>query len=480
VRARPTRRLATTAAAALLAVTVPAAPVAGAQPADADGQVSGPAPPPLKDRSKPGDDGQPDLAYTPKQNASCVGGLELDRPAGTVPWGQQVLRFDDLHKFATGAGQTVAVIDTGVNEHAFLRGRLTGGGDYVRRGGNGLEDCDGHGTEVAGIIAAKPTDDEIGFTGIAPAAKILSIRQSSDYFEYQPRNQNDRNAREKAGSPITLAKAIVRAADSGATVINMSVDTCRLAAEGLKPEERLLQRALRYAVEDRDVVVVASAGNTPADGCDKQNNADPEHPTYIVSPPWFSDHVISVAAVQADGQVAPFSMHGPWVSVAAPGTDVISLDPGGGERLTTRSASVEGQQGPIQGTSFAAPYVSGLAALIREHFGKIGKPLSAKDVMRRIKATAAHPAGEGGHNSQVGYGMVNPVGALTTSVAGEPGFAPDKKVAAEFDLPPAHDRDWTPERVAVIGAAGGLGLLMLTLFIVHTVRRQRRDRPGST
>ena len=477
--ARLTLRLATTAAAALLAVTVPAAPVAGAQPTDQDGPVSGPTPPPLDDRSKPGDNGQPDLAYTPKQNASCVGGLELDRSPGTVPWGQQVLRFKDLHRFATGLGETVAVIDTGVNQHAYLRGRLTGGGDYVQRGGNGLADCDGHGTEVAGIIAAKPTNDEIGFKGIAYDAKILSIRQSSEYFEYQPKNQNDRNVSDNAGTPATLAKAIVRAADSGATVINMSVDTCRPAAEGLKPEERLLQRALRYAVEDRDVVVVASAGNTPSGKCGEQNNADPAHPNYIVSPPWFSDYVISVAAMRPDGTVAPFSMHGPWVSVAAPGTDVISLDPGGGERLTTRSVSIQGQQGPIQGTSFAAPYVSGLAALIREHFRKIGKPLTAKQVMQRIKATASHPAGEGGHNSQVGYGMVNPVGALTTSVAGEE-VPPDKKVSAEFDLPPAQDRDWTPARVAVIGALGGLGLLLLTLFIVHTVRRQRRDRPGPT
>ncbi len=477
MRARLPRRLVTATVAALLAVTVPAAP-AGAEPG-ADGP-SGPTPPPLDDRSKPRDDGQPDLPYTPKQSTSCVGGLELDQPPGTVPWGQRVLRFDELHRFATGAGQTVAVIDTGVNAHAFLRGRLAGGGDYVQRGGNGLADCDGHGTEVAGIIAAKPPRNEkIGFTGIAYDAKILSIRQSSDRFEYQPKNPNDRTGLDKAGSLDTLAKAIVRAADRGATVINMSVDTCRPATEGFKPEERRLQQALRYAVEDRDVVVVASAGNIPSKRC-KQNVGDPERPDYIVSPPWFADYVVSVAAVQPDGATAEFSMHGPWVSVAAPGTDVISLDPGGGERLTTRSVSADGQQGRIQGTSFAAPYVAGLAALVREHFEKLGKPLSAKQVMNRIKATASHPAGEGGHNSQVGYGMVNPVGALTTKVAGEDGFAPDEKVSAKFDLPPAQERDWTPERVAVIGAASGLGLLLLTLFIVHTVRRQRRDRPGPT
>ena len=472
-------RLPAVAAAALLAVTVPAAP-AVAQPGG-DGQASGPTPPPVQDRSKPGDDGQPDVAYTPKQNTNCVGGLEFDAQPGTIPWGQKVLRFDQLGQFATGAGQTVAVIDTGVNQHAYLRGRLVGGDDYVERGGNGLADCDGHGTAVAGVIAARPPKNGgIGFSGIAPDATILSIRQSSDYYEFQPRNNpNSTDKREKAGTPATLAKAIVRAADRGATVINMSLDSCRPANEEMTPDEKLLQRALRYAVEERDVVVVSSAGNTPAARCE-QNSADPEHPTYIVTPPWFSEYVISVAATQQDGAVAEFSMHGPWVSVAAPGTNIISLDAGGGERLTTRSVSSQGQQGPIQGTSFAAPYVAGLAALIREYFEKLGTPLTAKQVMNRIKVTASHPAGKGGHNIQVGYGVVNPVGALTTKVAGEDGIVADHAVAARFDLPPADTRDWTPERVALIAAAGALGLLLLTLFIVHTVRRQRRDRPGPT
>jgi membrane-anchored mycosin MYCP len=486
VRAGLIRRLTTTAATALLAVTVPAAPIAGAQPSDqppaqpADQPLgSGPAPPPLGgDRAVPVDDGRPDVAYTAKNDRGCIQSKTGEVQPATIPWGQDVLQFEEVHRFATGRGQTIAVIDTGVSPHRFLGGRLAGGGDYVQRGGNGLDDCDGHGTEVAGVIAANPGTEDIGFKGIAYQAKIVSIRQSSDHFEYRPKNRRDE--RDKAGSLSTLAKAVVNAARRNVDVINMSVDTCRLATgtgnAAISPAERELQRALRYAFEDKDVVLVASAGNKPSGpDCTGQNNADPRHPKYIVSPPWFSDYVLSVAAVNRQGAAADFSMHGPWVSVAAPGTDIISLAPGNPDGLASLTpAGDSGQLGPIQGTSFAAPYVAGLAALVREQFGD----LTAKQVKDRIISTASHPAGPGGRNNLVGYGMVNPVGALTAKIPGEPGIGRDKAVATPFQVPPAQPRDWTPERVAVIGAFGGLGLLLLMLFIVHTVRRQRRGRPG--
>jgi membrane-anchored mycosin MYCP len=484
VRARPTRLLI---AAALLAVAVPAAPVASAQPepsepgGSAQPTGSGPIPPPLDgDRTVPVDNGQPDRAYTRKTDRSCVGQTGEVSPT-TIPWGQKVLRVGELSQFATGADQTVAVIDTGVNRHAFLDDRLSGGGDYVQRGGNGLDDCDGHGTAVAGVIAADPKDRRTGFRGIAPQARILSIRQSSDYFEFRPQNEDEEDL-SKAGSLTTLARAVVNAARQNVDVINMSVDTCRLASEAapITAEERELQRALRFAFEDKNVVIVASAGNTPSGQCKYQNSADPERPTYIVSPPWFSEYVLSVAAIQRDGAVAEFSMYGPWVGVAAPGTDIISLDPANPTGLTDKTPSPEnGEPIPIQGTSFAAPYVAGLAALIRERFEKLGTPLTAGQIVERIKRTASHPAGRDGRNIEIGFGMVNPVGALTAKIPGEEGITADAAVDAPFEVPPAPQRDWAPERVAVIGSAGGVGLLLLTLFIVHTVRRQRRDRAGS-
>lgn len=413
----------------------------------------------------PNDDGEPDRTY--EQKTQCVQSSRAPVTLETKPWGQDMLRFDEIERFGlTGLGQKVAVIDTGVFEHPYLAGRLTGGGDYVQADGDGLQDCDGHGTEVAGIIAAKPTDPKVGFRGIAPDAEIVSIRQSSANFQFKDPASNQTF---NAGNLGTLAKAIMRAANSGASVINMSVDSCRPVSAGpIAEPEKQVQAALRYAVEQKNVVVVASAGNLPEGDCKEQNSADPENPTWLVIPPWFSEYVLSVAAVQRDGQVAEFSINGPWVSVAAPGTEIISLDPAS-PNLANQSVDEKGNAQPIQGTSFAAPYVAGLAALVRQKY----PDLSAEQVMTRIKTTAAHPAANGGHDNLVGNGMINPVAALTAFIPAEHGIAPDKAVGVPFEMPPAYERDWTPMQVAMIGSGGGLGVLLLTLFVVRTVRRNR-------
>lgn len=473
-----TTRLTAAVGAGLLLLLAPTVPVAAAtQPSSG---VATPSPPPADDgfakppplpagTPAPGDSGKPDIEY--QQKTLCVKSLNESVDLPNKPWGQTQLRFDELHKFATGRGQTVAVIDTGVNRHDFLGDRLVGGGDYVSDK-QGLEDCDGHGTEVAGIIAANPNNPNIGFKGIAPDATIVSIRQSSG--NYSGKDPNDPNAQERtAGNLITLAQAIVRAADRGGVkVINMSVDNCRPAGPITGPEVQL-QAALRYAVEDKDIVVVASAGNLSENGCPNQNNGpDATHPTTIVTPPWFSDYVISVAAMDRFGDPASFSVQGPWVSVAAPGTDIISLDPGNPKGLANVLLTKEGKPTPIQGTSFAAPYVAGLAALVRERY----PTLDAKRVMNRIKVTASHPAATGGRDTLVGHGMINPIGALTAMIPSEQGIPPDSSTTIVFDPPAPVGKNWTPMRVALIGSAGGVALLLLTLFLVRTVRTVRRRR----
>jgi membrane-anchored mycosin MYCP len=258
-------------------------------------------------------------------------------------------------------------------------------------------------------------------------------------------------------------------------VINMSVDNCRDAAFGGPSDAELaVHAALRYAVEVKDVVPVASAGNLNENGCPQQNKgADTNRPQTIVIPPWFSDYVISVAAMDRRGDPAGFSVQGPWVTVAAPGTEITSLDPANRRGLANQLFTKEGQRTDIQGTSFAAPYVAGLAALIRERFKD--KNLTAKQVMNRIKVTALHPAATGGRDSRVGYGMINPVAALTAMVPSEEGISPDEPTSIAFQMPAPVTKDWTPATVALIGAAGGVALLLLTLFVVHTVRRNRRE-----
>ncbi|HEX6357052.1 type VII secretion-associated serine protease mycosin [Actinophytocola sp.] len=465
---RSTRVLSVLAATSLaFAPAIPAAAQPSSPPPSAPEEGLATPPPLPPNFGPPEDTGQPDRPYQIK--TACVqsrGGETIT----TKPWGQDMLRFDEIARFGlTGEGQTVAVIDTGVTPHEFFQNRLEGGGDYVVAADNGLKDCDGHGTEVAGIIAADPRNNDIGFRGIAPGAKIMSIRQSSANYTFKEEGSNQPEV--NAGNLNTLAQAIVRAADRGATVINMSVDSCRPASAGAIAEpERQVQAALRYAVEVKNVVVVASAGNLPENKCTEQNSPDPKNPSLIVIPPWFSEYVLSVAAVQKDGSVADFSINGPWVSVAAPGTEIISLDPANGTGLANQSVDEKGAAQPIQGTSFAAPYVAGLAALVRQQY----PDLNAKQVMNRIKVTAAHPAANGGHDNLVGNGMINPVAALTAFIPSEEGIAPDEAVNVPFEVPPPYERDWTPMQVAMIGSGGGLGLLLLTLFVVRTVRRNRQ------
>ncbi|MBP2322506.1 membrane-anchored mycosin MYCP [Kibdelosporangium banguiense] len=464
---RKLTRLAAMTAAASLLIAQPAP----AQPTQQQ-PGSGAVPPPV-DMSLPlvTDTEKPptDVKYEPKTD--CVASLSDGKVVlPNKPWGQQRLQIEEAQKFATGKGQLVAVIDTGVRPHPFFQGRVVKGADYVAEKNDALEDCDGHGTEVAGIIAARsPNLDQVGFTGVAPDARILAIRQSSDVYKGKraPTPDNPNPGETAAGDLNSLAQAVRHAADNPqVTVINMSVDNCRLSTYTISRPEQDLQRALHYAVQEKNKVVVASAGNQ-SDICTKpRNGADSNKPEFIITPPWFAEDVLSVAAVNQKGNLAAFSMQGPWVSVAGPGTDIISLDPSG-NGLANLTVQKNGSKVPIQGTSFAAPYVAGLAALVRERYPE----LNARQVMNRIKMTAQHPAAPGGRDNLVGHGMVNPLAALTAMIPGEFGIPADKAEAMPAGMPPVRAKDWTAMTVALIGTGGGVLLLLMTLFIMRAIRR---------
>ncbi len=382
-----------------------------------------------------------------EQRRPCA--VPLAAAAATVP-AVQLAGFDTgaMWTLTRGAGQRVAVIDTGTAPHRRLSG-VVAGGDYVSSG-DGRQDCDGHGTVVAGIIAATPDPtDSSGFSGIAPEATIIAIRQSSNMF-----GPVDDPGERGFGDVTTLAMAVRTAADMGASIINISSVACAESAL----DDRALGAALSYAVDVKDSVVVVAAGNVGGySQCPGQNTT--AQPTVIASPAWYDDYVLTVASVTSHGAPSEFSLHGPWVDVAAPGEHIVSLD-SDGEGVIDAMPTPAGPA-TMSGTSYAAPMVSGVVALVRSRFPR----LSARQVMARIEATAHHPAD--GANNAVGEGLVDPVAALTEHTTAP--IPPSPRAPS----PAVISQSNATGQYAVAGTAAGLCLLGVAA--AASARLRRRD-----
>lgn len=378
-----------------------------------------------------------------------------------------------LHGFATGAGQTVAVIDSGVNRNDRLP-NLLGGGDYIM-GGDGLSDCDNHGTLVAGLIAAtaRPTD---GFVGVAPDAAIISIRQASDAFEVDSSKTHDTNVREaaQAASLDTLASAIVHAASLNATVINISETACAQVNRGV--DLKRLAGALYFAAVVKDAVIVTAAGNLQGDCTAENPGPDPAHPNdqrgwgsvqVLSLPSLFTDFVLSVGGTTLKGDPYPATMPGPWVGSAAPAMDVVSLDPSVMTGELVNSQETKNGVERIAGTSFASANVAGLAALIRQKYPQ----LSAHQVIERIKRTAHTPSQA--VQQLLGDGIVDPMAALTAPIDNSiPFVAPN--------IPPVHVAPGPPLPAADVLARNvawvSVGALLAVLFVGGVVAVARGGR----
>lgn len=405
------------------------------------------------------------------QRGDCVvsGALTGSDPGAVSP-NTLALNLSGAWRYSRGEGQVVAVIDTGVTPGPRLPD-VEGGGDFLAST-DGLTDCDGHGTLVAGLIAGRPGAD--GFSGVAPAARIVSIRQNSARFA--PASPGEDPVVSRAAADVAgLARAVVRAADLGARVINISVVSCLPAGKDVDQTE--LGAALRYATRDRDAVIVAAAGNDGAgmntgSACESNPLGDasrPEDPrnwagvTSVSIPSWWQPYVLSVGSLTTTGQPSEFTMSGPWVGIAAPGEDITSVGNGPDGGLANGLPNDRDELFPVRGTSYAAAYVSGVAALVRSRFPQ----LTAEQVVRRLTATAH--VGPRSPSNVVGAGSVDPVAALTWEL-------PDQKVAAATSktiaAPPVPgEPDHTPRTVALIGTA----VLAVTVLGAVVATRRRKD-----
>jgi membrane-anchored mycosin MYCP len=453
VRTSGVRRLVVTAV--LVAFTQCGAPAAQAV-----------SPPPIEDKWLP----EPALPAPPQPTVQRELCTMLSADSGLsrrdVPSQLAGLGLPQAWQLTRGSGQRVAIIDTGVSPHRRLPD-MVAGGDYVFTG-DGTQDCDGHGTVVAGIAAAAPDPNSDSFSGVAPEATVISIRQSS--VKFGPLREGSSTG---FGDVDTMAKAVRTAADLGASVINISSVACIPVTSVL--DDRALGAALAYAVDVKNAVVVAAAGNIGGSGqCPPQRpQATWDNVTVAVSPAWYDDYVLTVGSVNAEGAPSAFTLAGPWVDVAAPGEAVISLSPAGDGIVN--ALDEEGGSAPLSGTSYAAPVVSGLAALIRARF----PALTARQVMQRIEDTAHHPPG--GWDPFVGNGIIDALAAVSTDSApptadSKPGKAPVAIAPAPTSKPPhGQARD-----TAFTGAAICLVALVAAVAAGAVAGRlpRRRTQPG--
>jgi membrane-anchored mycosin MYCP len=494
--------------------------------------------------------GTPGPAEEMRQSEACITPVVIADPdVGQPAPGNAMLNVTQAWQYSTGAGVSVAIIDTGVAPNPRFPA-LFAGGDYVQGlPGGGLTDCDNHGSIVASIIGAAPANPAArpapkpagvsapppppwvpanpaptsapppppkpstvtvtvpppppppdapsdgagdpstaqplvagpppggpdGVVGVAPDATLISIRQSSAAFSPAHPTPEEADQHRKAGDLMSLARAIRTAADLGVKVINVSLASCTNAAAPVNQDP--LGAAVRYAAVDKDVVIVAAAGNRndPMQHDCGQNPAfnplDVDDPRdwngvrTIVSPAWFSDYVLSVAAVTPQGLPMPDSINGPWVGVAAPGSRIMGLSSLGGAAVNASPGKDPGSGNGIWGTSFSAAYVSGVAALVRAKYPN----LTAHQVIRRIIETAHNPART--VDNQVGYGVVDPVAALTFDVApGDP--RPAEHLSSALHVPPPRPGpDLRPRTVALAGA-GAVVLVAGVIAGVVAIRRR--------
>lgn len=302
----------------------------------------------------------PAVAYAqPNYRRSFLRGV--NDPLSTFQYPLSKVNAFGAWDITTGSSAvTVAVLDTGVNaNHPDLAGRVLPGQDFFR-GGTDTSDPVGHGTHIAGIIAASG-DNGIGIAGMCWQCKILPVRVGDD----------------RGLSDDAITNGIRWAVDNGARILNLSF--------GGTSDSPSIHEAIKYAVQ-KNVLVVAAAGN----------EADEGNP---VEYPAAYDEVIAVGATDDNDQHAFFSQVQSYVDVSAPGWNI----PGTGSQFDANGYGSE------TGTSFAAPYVVGEAALLLSV-----NPSLDVNALRNLIVSTADDLGDPGPDPKFGAGRINAARAVAS------------------------------------------------------------------
>jgi serine protease len=303
----------------------------------------------------------------------------VNDPLFTMQWGlKQIRAAQAWARGVTGAGTTIAVVDTGVDlNHPDLKPKLVQGIDLVagkRDCPPGPQDENGHGTHVAGIAAAV-TDNGIGVAGTAPAAKIMPVRVLDA---------------SGSGSSDDVATGIRYAADHGADVINLSLGELPVVSQ-IAPLNAEIAHAVNRAWAQGSLVV-AAAGNETFPLCDS---------------PAFENHAVCVAATDSRGlpsYYSNFPNKPDFIGVRAPGgvgsvfceddEDIWSTMWPGSDYDCGDIAGYD----TLAGTSMATPFVSGVAALLA------GQGLTNQQIVNRLETTSSN---HGSYDPIYGWGIVD-------------------------------------------------------------------------
>lgn len=277
----------------------------------------------------------------------------------TIPWGlDRIGARGAWRRGYSGQGITVAVMDTGVGPHVDLAVPLRGA-TFVP-GSISYNDDHGHGTHVAGTIAARGGNG-IGVAGVAPMARLLAVKVL---------------ARDGYSRGDSVALGVTWAANNGARIINMSLGSNLISSS--------MRRAVIYA-RSRNVLICAAAGN--------------DYGGPVSYPAAFDDTCLAVAATDQANRRAAFSNRGPQLDIAAPGVMIRSTYLANGYR-------------ELNGTSMATPHVAGACAILLSRH----PTMTPLDVQRHLEATAT-PLGA---PDQYGRGLVQAERAVATALRPTP------------------------------------------------------------